>query len=103
VPRHDLARAFLADELAAADIGEGETWELAVAGNAARAVAVVADIARALDGLHELAGPMRIANFAARVLGDSKALAPGSDRACTGMPPPCSSTRSVRSSTRAAR
>lgn len=41
----------------------------------------IAQIARALDGLAALTEPVRRANFAARVLGDAKALAPGSDLA----------------------
>src|SRR5690606_6064744 len=59
----------------------GDTWELAASADVAAAVAIVADLTRALDGLAELSAPIRIANFAARVLGDSKALVPGSERA----------------------
>ncbi|HEU4610876.1 MAG TPA: DUF2399 domain-containing protein, partial [Kofleriaceae bacterium] len=80
-PRHTVSRAFLADERAAAEAGTGETWELAASGEVARAAAIVADVIRALDALLELTATIRIANFAARVLGDSKALLPGSDRA----------------------
>jgi hypothetical protein len=80
-PRHDVARAFLAAERADAEAGRGETAALAERGELARAVAVVVDVARALDALLALDAPIRVASFAARVLGDSKALAAGSDRA----------------------
>jgi hypothetical protein len=80
-PTHAITRAFLADEIAAIETGTGETWQLATDGDVARAAAIVADVARALDAIFDLSAPIRIANFAARVLGDSKALAPGSDRA----------------------
>jgi hypothetical protein len=80
-PTHPATQAFLADELAAAVAGTGDTWALAVGGEVARAAAIVADVAVALDAVLRLPGPIRIANFAARVLGDSKALAPGGERA----------------------
>jgi hypothetical protein len=80
-PASPAARAFLDDERAAAAAGRGETWLLAEARGPAHAVGLVADVAAALDALLELREPIRIANFAARVLGDSKALAPGTERA----------------------
>ncbi|HMG53852.1 MAG TPA: DUF2399 domain-containing protein, partial [Kofleriaceae bacterium] len=87
-PDHPVSRAFLADEIAAAAAGTGDTWTLvaegdvaSAGGEVARAAAIVADVARALDAVLRLPGAIRLANFAARVLGDSKALAPGSERA----------------------
>ncbi|MEO8845220.1 MAG: DUF2399 domain-containing protein, partial [Kofleriaceae bacterium] len=80
-PSHEITRAFLTDEVAAARAGTGDTWTLAETGDVARAAAIVADVATALDALLELRAPIRIANFAARVLGNSKALGPGSERA----------------------
>ena len=53
----------------------------AAARGSAQALHHVGQIARALDALATLAEPLRVANFAARVLGDSKALAPGTDLA----------------------
>jgi len=80
-PSSPAARAFLADERAAAAAGRGESWPIAAERGPHHAAAIVADVAAALDALRELREPIRIANFAARVLGDSKALAPGTDRA----------------------
>ncbi|MEO9160237.1 MAG: hypothetical protein ABI591_31740, partial [Kofleriaceae bacterium] len=80
-PSHEITRVFLTDEVAAARAGTGDTWALAEAGDVARAAAIVADVATALDAILELRAPIRIANFAARVLGNSKALGPGSERA----------------------
>ncbi len=80
-PPHPVARAFLDSERAAAATATGDTWLLAESDGVARAVAVVTDVATALAAVLELRAPIRVANFAARALGDSKALAPGSERA----------------------
>jgi hypothetical protein len=78
---HPAAQAFLASERAAAATATGATWLLAEQRGAAHAAAVVSDVATALAALLQLREPIRTANFAARVLGDSKALAPGGERA----------------------
>jgi hypothetical protein len=84
-PSHPVARAFLAAERAAVAAASGDTWELARERGAAHAAGVVIDVVTALGALLELKEPVRIANFAARVLGDSKALAFGGERAqCLG-------------------
>ncbi|HEY1558142.1 MAG TPA: DUF2399 domain-containing protein [Kofleriaceae bacterium] len=80
-PVHPIARDVLADELAAARSATGDTWNLAEERGAAHAGGVVADVVAALGAVFEVREPIRIANFAARVLGDSKALAPGGERA----------------------
>lgn len=79
-PRHTVTRDFLAAERADITTARGDTWELAGRQGVARAATVVADVARALDALLVLPAPLRIANFAARVLGDSKALSPTGER-----------------------
>ncbi len=80
-PAHPAARAFLAAEREDAAAGRGDTWQLAERDGVARAAAVVADVAVALAAVLALPAPIRLANFAARVLGDSKALLPGTERA----------------------
>jgi hypothetical protein len=84
-PTNPTARAFLADECAAASSCAGDTWALAEARGSDHAAGLVADVATALAALLDRAEgneqPIRTANFAARVLGNSKALAPGTDRA----------------------
>ncbi len=80
-PARAVARGFLVAEQAAAASATGDTWALAESDGVARATAVITDVARALDAILDLRTPIRIANFAARVLGDSKALLPGSERA----------------------
>jgi hypothetical protein len=79
-PQHAAARAFLDADRAEIAVGHGETWLVAERHGAARAALIVADVTRALDALLELRAPIRTANFAARVLGDSKALAAGGER-----------------------
>ena len=80
-PRHVATRDFLEEERRAAAAGAGDTWLAAERDGIARAAAIVADVARALDAVLDLRAPIRTANFAARILGDSKALLPGSERA----------------------
>jgi hypothetical protein len=75
-----VARAFLDDERARAERGIGETYRGAVASGVESAVAEAAAVAGCIDAALENDGPIRLANFAARVLGDSKALNLGSDR-----------------------
>jgi Protein of unknown function C-terminus (DUF2399) len=80
-PSHPIAAAFLAatrDDLAAA---RGDLWTLATERGPATALARTAQLVAALAAAATLTEPIRIANFAARVLGDSKALAPGTDLA----------------------
>ncbi|MCL4223150.1 MAG: DUF2399 domain-containing protein [Myxococcales bacterium] len=80
-PAHPAAAAYLDGERAAAAAATGDTWELAATGGVARAAAMVADVATALAAVLELRAPIRTAAFAARVLGDSKALVAGGERA----------------------
>lgn len=80
-PRHAVTRAYVEAERADAGAATGDTWLLAEHDGIARAAALVADVAVALDAVLDLRAPIRVANFAARVLGDSKALAAGSERA----------------------
>jgi hypothetical protein len=78
--RTPAARAFLAAELAVAARGVGDSRALAERASVDEAVAEAERIARCIDAALTLDEPVRVANFAARVLGDSKALARGSER-----------------------
>jgi hypothetical protein len=80
-PGHPIAGELLADEVAAAAAGTGDTVALAELEGVAAAAGVVADVVTALAAVLALPAPVRTANFAARVLGDSKALVPGGERA----------------------
>ncbi len=73
----DAARAFVAAEAAAAAAGTGDSLHLARDGGVALAAAETALVSRCIDAALVIAEPLRQANFAARVLGDSKALARG--------------------------
>ncbi|HUH05261.1 MAG TPA: Wadjet anti-phage system protein JetD domain-containing protein [Kofleriaceae bacterium] len=79
--RTDAARRFVDAELGGCDRGSGETHAHATTAGVDAACLEVERIARCMDAALENDAPIRIANFAAAVLGDSKALAAGSDRA----------------------
>jgi len=75
------ARAWLGAERDLASQGLGERSALARdAGDAAIAAAEAGAIVTCIDAALVDRTPIRLANFAARVLGSSKALVPGSDR-----------------------
>ncbi len=74
------AIAFVDDERAGCARGVGETYRLAVASGAEGAVSEARSVAVCVDAALANDAPVRLQNFAARVLGDSKALGLGSDR-----------------------
>lgn len=73
----DAACRFVAAEAAAAAAGSGDSLGMAREVGVAAAVAEVSLMSRCIDAALVIAEPLRQANFAARVLGDSKALARG--------------------------
>jgi hypothetical protein len=75
------ARAFLDGERGEAERGVGDTYRSAAQSGVEGAVAEAAAIAACVDAALANEAPVRLPNFAARVLGDSKALALGTDRA----------------------
>jgi hypothetical protein len=75
--RSEAARAFVAAEAEAADRGAGDSARLARDGGVAMAVAEAALVSQCIDAALVTTEPVRQANFAARVLGDSKALVRG--------------------------
>jgi hypothetical protein len=74
------ARAFLSEEQSAAGRGEGEILALARQTGLADAVAECGRLVQLVDAVLYNEGPIRLANFAARVAGSSKALGLGGDR-----------------------
>jgi hypothetical protein len=77
----DAAIAFLAGERAGGECGAGDSYRLAARDGVDRAVDDATAIARCIDAALANDAPVRLQNFAARVLGDSKALALGGDLA----------------------
>ncbi len=77
--RLDVARAWLAAERTAISSGRSTLIERAVASDAARAISFARAVVHCLDAVCELREPVRVQTFAARVVGNSKALRPGGD------------------------
>ncbi len=72
----DASRAFLVAELAS----QSESRRVAQDRGLERALSEADKLVRTIDAALANSGPIRIANFAANILGDSKALGIGSDR-----------------------
>jgi len=81
LPRAETAgsRAFVGAHLRGLAAPRSEISELAARVGAARALDLVRGVVRSMDALGSVRDPIRLQNFAARVLGSSKALNSGSD------------------------
>jgi hypothetical protein len=77
--RRDGSRAFVLAELRRLSTGDSELAKKAAREGLPATLSLVRDVVRCIDGLAELHAPIRVQNFAARVLGSSKALRPGGE------------------------
>jgi hypothetical protein len=80
-PQTPVSRAYLADGRDALLAGRGELLAMARLCGAEAALGFAADVVRGVDAMLGNPAPVRRATFAARVLGDSKALSPGRELA----------------------